>query len=60
VSRDGRLELCKLFLEGGCKADHIDSYGQTPIFYAAREGHPAIMKMLIEMGGDPDRVDNDG
>jgi len=27
VSRDGREELVKLFLEHGCKANHIDSFG---------------------------------
>ena len=54
------MELCHLFLENGCKANHVDSYGQTPIFYTAREGHRNIMQMLIEKGGDPDHVDNDG
>lgn len=27
VSRDGRSELAKLFIEHGCKSNHIDSYG---------------------------------
>jgi len=60
VSRDGRLDLVKLFLNHGCKANHSDSYGQTPLFYAAREGHCDIMHTLIEAGADPDFIDNEG
>ena len=27
VCREGRTDLVKLFLEQGCKADHVDNYG---------------------------------
>lgn len=27
VARDGRVDLAKLFLQHGCKANHTDSYG---------------------------------
>lgn len=60
VSRDGRMDLVKLFLENGCKANHSDCYDQSALFYAAREGHIEIMKLLIEAGGDPDFVDHEG
>ena len=38
--------------------NNIDTYGQSPIFYAAREGHLEVIKRLVSYGGDPDLVDN--
>ena len=60
MSRDGRAELAKLFMKHGCKANHVDSYGQTPIFYAARDGYVELMKILVAGGCDADHVDNEG
>jgi len=36
----------------------VDTNGQTALFYAAREGHVEACKKLIELGADPDPVDN--
>ena len=60
MSRDGREDLLKLLLSHGAKANHSDTYGQTPLFYAARESHCNVMKILIEAGADPDFIDNEG
>jgi ankyrin repeat protein len=39
----------------------VDKYGQTALFYAAREGHLEICKKLIcSMGADCDQVDTNG
>jgi len=46
--------------EGGCKVNHIDTYGQTPLFYAAREGHVEVCRALVALNGDPDIDDAKG
>jgi ankyrin repeat protein len=38
AAREGKNKLIDFLVENGCKANHIDTYGQTPIFYASREG----------------------
>jgi ankyrin repeat protein len=40
--------------------NHIDTYGQTAIFYAAREGRLDTLKLMQEYGSDLDLVDNNG
>lgn len=50
----------KYFVNNGCNLNHLDTYGQTPIFYAAREGHLSTVELLVSLGSDPDVVDNNG
>jgi ankyrin repeat protein len=33
------LQMVKVFTEMGVKPNFLDSLNQTPLFYAAREGH---------------------
>jgi len=44
----------------GCKVNHRDQYGQTPIYYAAREGHMEVMEKLIKIGADVNNEDLNG
>jgi ankyrin repeat protein len=44
----------------GSNINHIDTYGQTPIFYCIREGNIEITKQLINSGSDFDTVDTNG
>lgn len=44
----------------GCNVNQIDTYGQSPIFYACREGKIETIKNLIGYGADHDLVDNNG
>lgn len=39
LARDGKLEAIQLFVKHGVPVEDSDSYGQTPLFYACREGH---------------------
>lgn len=43
-----------------CNVNHIDTYGQSPTFYAAREGHLEALMFLHSVGADIDLVDNNG
>ena len=40
--------------------NHIDSYGQNPIFYAVREGYMATVLKLVSLGSNIDIIDNNG
>jgi ankyrin repeat protein len=57
VSRDGDINSLKLFLKANVKAEQSDVYNQTPLFYAAREGHLEIANCLIDNGADVNHVD---
>jgi ankyrin repeat protein len=60
VARDGINELAQIFIKAGCNANQVDSYGQTPLFYAAREGFLDVVKTLVQAGADADHIDHDG
>jgi|TARA_B110000503_G_C6852899_1_gene291575 ankyrin repeat protein len=40
--------------------NHIDTYGQSPVFYCIREGNIITTQQLVQAGGDPDIVDFNG
>lgn len=58
--REGHTEIIDKLIEAGCDANHIDTYGQTPIFYSIREGNVPTSSQLITHGADADIVDFNG
>lgn len=44
----------------GCNVNHRDQYGQTPLYYAVREGHYEIVQKLISYGADVNNEDMNG
>ena len=51
----------KLIIEAGGDPDQIDHEGQTPVFYATRQGHPDCVECLIkEYDVELMREDNKG
>lgn len=52
----GKVEICEFLLEKGCfqNLDVMDDQGETPIHFAARFGHPQIIQILSERGGNID------
>ena len=42
--------MVKTLVQGGADADHIDHDGQTPLFYAVRNGKMEIIDYLIKNG----------
>ncbi|RJE21197.1 Phosphorylase superfamily [Aspergillus sclerotialis] len=52
-------EMC-LLLGHSNQAETRDTYGRTPLSWAARDGHLAIVQLLLKYGGDPDSRDRNG
>ena len=40
--------------EGRVELDSKDNYGQTPLSWAAENGHEAVVKLLLEKGAEPE------
>src|SRR5687767_10190426 len=52
-ARTGKPDAVKVLLSHGATVDTIENWrGQTPLMWAAAEGHAATMRLLIEAGAD--------
>ena len=60
--RSGEVEVLQALLKAGAKANARDKDGDTPVHYAAAQGHLACIKALAAAPGgcDLEAVDNDG
>ena len=54
IASRGQAESCRLFLGLGASCDLADSAGRTPLFMASANGHVAVVKLLIQAGGQLD------
>ncbi|KAH7115490.1 hypothetical protein B0J13DRAFT_653898 [Dactylonectria estremocensis] len=48
----GHRAIVKLLLEKGADIEAKDSFGRTPLWWAAANGHEAIVKLLLEKGAN--------
>lgn len=53
-------EVISILLNKGYYLDYKDSSGQTPLSWAAENGHKAVVKLLLENGAEIDAKDNLG
>jgi ankyrin repeat protein len=59
-SLKAKNEIVRLLLKAGANAKAKDSWGGTPLLWAADEGNLEIAKMLLKAGADPNAGDGDG
>ena len=58
AARDGKTRILD-FLNGlGLEVNEVDLYGQTPVYYAARENKLEFVRRMIDYGCDLKHVDN--
>ena len=58
----GIVEIVAVLIQMGCcDINQTDSRGNTPLIWAARNGHKGVVKILLERDDvNPDKQDNDG
>ena len=56
AAREGSLHVVKALLKAGASVDARDAEGNTPLYFAAKHGHVATTKALVECGRVTRRV----
>ena len=59
--QNGNIEMVKYLMTiMTIDIDHIDKYGQTPLFHACIHGKPEIVECLLSQNADVNKTDNRG
>jgi len=53
AARKGDLAQVQALLGKGAKLEAVSRYNQTPLFFAARNGHEDVVRFLLEKGANP-------
>lgn len=56
----GVYAIAKLLIDGSASIQAEDQFGQTSVYWAAAGGHEAVVKLLVENGGDIETERNRG
>ena len=56
----GSYEAAEALCAHGAELDTRDDWQNTPLMYAARNGHPKVCAMLLALGADPSLKAEDG
>ncbi len=58
---NGDIETARLLLQAGMKADSdVDAYGYTALMFAAMNGYPELVGLLLDNDADVNRQSEDG
>ena len=57
AAKNNRLDVIDFLLENleDVNVDAVDHEGQTALFHAAMEGHPSVVRRLVEIGAMLDK-----
>ena len=58
LAKEGHAKCIEMVLDRGISPEESDIHGQTPIYYAARDGRVDVIKLLIQWGADVNHKDN--
>ena len=59
--RNGQKNIVKILADrGGIDLDRRDAEGNTPLYYACRQGYRDVAALLLERGADPSLANNRG
>jgi ankyrin repeat protein len=58
--RNGHLDICRLMIDKGAQVEAKNSYGCTPLHFAAFFGHVEIVCLLCDRGADVEAHSNAG
>lgn len=58
--RDGKAKVAHGAIIAGANIDAIGSDGSRPLTLAAKKGNIDIVKMLLELGADPNQLSQEG
>jgi ankyrin repeat protein len=53
----GRDSIADVLIRRGCNVSLVDDHARTPLYYAARSGHLAVARALLEAGAPVDAGD---
>jgi ankyrin repeat protein len=59
-NENASLEMIKVFVEMGVKANQPDALNQTALYYASRDGHNKVMEYLVSQGCNVNHIDTYG
>jgi len=56
---NGHSEIVLFLLDSGAEIDRVDFMGRTALLYASTGPFPETVKILLDRGADPNKVDTD-
>ncbi len=60
AARRGNSEICEILIENGADIDSSDNEGWTPLMRATLAKKPDLVRMLIDQGADPKKMNSIG
>jgi len=58
LAKEGHAKCIEMILSKGINPEDSDIHGQTPIYYASRDGRIDVIKLLLQWGADVNHKDN--